>query len=86
MNDYYQSLPDLEKARINSIEVFDEYEEFELKCSHYRMLCATSCKMVNISDYIVPTSRPASPNLEFVNSETSLHPVVLSADSVPMYR
>ncbi len=40
MNDFFHSIPLLEQQRVNSLELFDEFEGWHLKCSHYTMLCA----------------------------------------------
>ncbi|XP_067142703.1 tRNA wybutosine-synthesizing protein 4-like isoform X2 [Centruroides vittatus] len=40
MNDFYESLSDEEKSRVKRIEMFDEFEEWHLKCSHYVLVCA----------------------------------------------
>lgn len=47
MNDFYNNLPYDEKARIKTLEIFDEYEEWHLKCSHYVLICA--CQGVLLS-------------------------------------
>ena len=39
MNDFYMSLPCLERCRVEDLELFDEFEEWHLKCSHYAILC-----------------------------------------------
>ncbi|RDD38765.1 tRNA wybutosine-synthesizing protein 4 [Trichoplax sp. H2] len=41
MNDfYYKILPEQERQRIEHLELFDEFEEWHLKCSHYILICA----------------------------------------------
>lgn len=37
---------------MESLEVFDEFEEFELKCSHYTILVAVSTELLHILDKI----------------------------------
>lgn len=39
MNDFYMSLPSSEKLRVENLELFDEFEEWHLKCDHYIVLC-----------------------------------------------
>lgn len=39
MNDFYMSLPTYEKLRVEKLELFDEFEEWHLKCNHYIILC-----------------------------------------------
>ncbi|XP_072253674.1 tRNA wybutosine-synthesizing protein 4 [Leuresthes tenuis] len=42
MNDFYEGLvPEEERARVESLEPFDEHEEWHLKCSHYFILTAS---------------------------------------------
>ncbi len=42
MNKFYRDfLSDAERLRVERLEPFDEYEEFNLKCSHYFLLLAT---------------------------------------------
>ena len=84
MNDVYQRLPKTEKLRINSVEVFDEFEEFELKCSHYLLLCATTKDLINLTDSIIPnkTSSMTYP----LTAQVVLRPVELSPDSLIMSR
>ena len=36
------SLSSAERSRVESLELFDEFEEWHLKCSHYIILCATT--------------------------------------------
>ena len=40
MNHLYCSLPAEEQERVNGLELFDEYEEWHDKCSHYMLLYA----------------------------------------------
>ena len=45
MNTFYQDIvTGKEKDRVENLEPFDEYEDFNLKCSHYMMLCAYNGK------------------------------------------
>uniref|UniRef100_T1JAC5 tRNA wybutosine-synthesizing protein 4 n=1 Tax=Strigamia maritima TaxID=126957 RepID=T1JAC5_STRMM len=51
MSSFYDSLiRDDEKRRVESIEPFDEYEEWHLKCNHYILVCA----MKGLSDFNIP--------------------------------
>ena len=36
------SLSPAERLRVESLELFDEFEEWHLKCSHYAIVCATT--------------------------------------------
>lgn len=42
MNEFFESLPASELRRISSLEYFDEYEEWHLKCFHYVIILARS--------------------------------------------
>ena len=42
MRDFYKSLPAAEHRRVSSLEMFDEYEEWHLKCYHYMVVIARS--------------------------------------------
>lgn len=39
---FYQCLTDSEQRRVESLEAFDEYEELNLKFSHYFILVAST--------------------------------------------
>lgn len=36
------SLSPAERSHVESLELFDEFEEWHLKCSHYAIVCATT--------------------------------------------
>ena len=39
MNDFYNNMLDsTERDRVEKLEMFDEYEEWHLKCAHYMVL------------------------------------------------
>jgi tRNA wybutosine-synthesizing protein 4 len=39
MNEFYNMmLDDIERDRVEKLEMFDEYEEWHLKCAHYMVL------------------------------------------------
>ena len=40
MNDFYSSLPRSERCRVETLELFDEFEEWHLLCKHYDLLCS----------------------------------------------
>ena len=40
MNSFYNHLPSDTRSKPLSLEPFDEYEEWHLKCAHYQLLCA----------------------------------------------
>ena len=56
MNDFYRSLPLMERERVENLEIFDEYEELELKCSHYRLVCAACGTCSKVAKSIIPFS------------------------------
>ena len=75
MNDFYSSLPNEEKMRIDGLEVFDEFEEWHLKCNHYTMLCASagSCKQS-----LLPRSEDPAPAFR---AELKTYPLPFVKDS-----
>lgn len=38
---FFSVIEEKERDRVRSLEIFDEFEEFHLKCSHYTLLFAT---------------------------------------------
>lgn len=84
MNDFYQNLPEKEKHRINSVEVFDEFEEFELKCSHYLLLCASTNDLVGLIESIIPTK--TSQEAQLSADHVDLKPIELSPKSMVLSR
>ncbi|XP_066301529.1 tRNA wybutosine-synthesizing protein 4-like [Branchiostoma lanceolatum] len=59
MNNFFTTLiPREEKLRVDSIEVFDEFEEWHLKCSHYAVVCAFKGSAVSLSETIFPGINP----------------------------
>ncbi len=65
MNTFYRKyISPGELKRVESLEPFDEYEEFLLKCSHYFMLIATKGSCVDISKSLNDSvNTPGSSNL-----------------------
>lgn len=51
---------------MNGLELFDEYEEWHLKCSHYMILCAFKGQLSSLKDFILPRCSV---------DDGSLHPV-----------
>ena len=49
----FYNLPIEERERIEKLEMFDEYEEFILKCCHYFVLVATKVPWL-LMDNIIP--------------------------------
>ena len=56
MNTFFGSLAKDEKQRIMNLELFDEHEEWHLKCSHYFILCALNGQCGLLSAQILPSS------------------------------
>lgn len=55
MNEFYYSiLSRKEKQRVENLEVFDEYEEWHLKCAHYFVLCASQGSIQPPIDDVIP--------------------------------
>ncbi|XP_022249699.1 tRNA wybutosine-synthesizing protein 4-like isoform X2 [Limulus polyphemus] len=49
MNQLFSMLPLEEQKRIQSLELFDEFEEWHLKCSHYILACASQGVLASFS-------------------------------------
>lgn len=56
MNAFFNLLPEEEQQRVNNLELFDEYEEWHLKCSHYIILCAFNGQCRVLTNQILPCS------------------------------
>lgn len=80
MLDFYNFLPASEKNRVEALEVFDEFEEFELKCSHYNLLCATS---INMTEFLTDKMFASIKQNVFAPSSETAHlkPLRISKDS-----
>jgi tRNA wybutosine-synthesizing protein 4 len=85
LHDFYRSLPESEKERVESLEVFDEFEEFALKCSHYTVLVAVPKQLLYKLDIMrkafTPLEVHSPPEVKY-----SLKPFALSVDSAPISR
>ncbi|XP_059199036.1 tRNA wybutosine-synthesizing protein 4 [Centropristis striata] len=78
MNDFYlQLLPEEERRRVESLEPFDEYEEWHQKCSHYFILTASRGSLMAQA---LLTHAPVSP-VPLVGPSWS--PAALSVQTVP---
>lgn len=53
---YYNILTREERHRVESLEMFDEYEEWHLKCAHYFVLCACQGAVKPLIDDVHPFS------------------------------
>ena len=65
MNQFFLSLPKDECQRLLSLEMFDEFEEFHLKCGHYMLLCAFNGSCTSLSSSLsLPPSPAPTPSLQ----------------------
>ena len=72
---------------MESLEVFDEFEEFQLKCLHYALIVASSNNLLFLLDEIGSGLHTTTPSLVFPHEESYvLEPVKLSSDSVDICR
>ncbi|XP_078719878.1 tRNA wybutosine-synthesizing protein 4 [Lampetra fluviatilis] len=79
MNEFYLNvLPVEERARVEHLELFDEHEEWHLKCSHYFILVASKGRLS--SEPVLPPPFSSSPSASsgFVSSEEERELPVLS--------
>ena len=60
INSYWERLDDIEKKRIEDMEVFDEDEEWKIKCAHYFVLYAEkgATNLIKESNDLSPNSNP----------------------------
>lgn len=54
MNSLYSSLPSVSRAKVLSLEPFDEYEEWQEKCTHYHIQCALQGTCQSIREHLIP--------------------------------
>ncbi|XP_029980829.1 tRNA wybutosine-synthesizing protein 4 [Sphaeramia orbicularis] len=79
MNDFYLGLvPEEERSRVESLEPFDEYEEWHQKCSHYFILSASRGSLTAQALLSYPAVSPL-PSIS-----PSLGPVALSVRTIPL--
>ncbi|XP_074513718.1 tRNA wybutosine-synthesizing protein 4 [Sebastes fasciatus] len=79
MNDFYLGLvPEEERCRVESLEPFDEYEEWHQKCSHYFILTASRGSLM---EQALLTHAPVSPVPSVCPSWS---PASLSVQTVPV--
>ncbi|KAM7407026.1 hypothetical protein PAMA_002980 [Pampus argenteus] len=79
MNDFYLKLvAEEERCRVESLEPFDEYEEWHQKCSHYFILTASQG---SLTAQALLTHPPASP-VSFISP--SRCPIALCVRTVPV--
>uniref|UniRef100_UPI0037E8DBA5 tRNA wybutosine-synthesizing protein 4 n=1 Tax=Semicossyphus pulcher TaxID=241346 RepID=UPI0037E8DBA5 len=79
MNEFYLGLvPEEERSRVETLEPFDEYEEWHQKCSHYFILTASRGSLMTQA---LLTPAPVSPVPSIVPSWS---PTALSVQTVPV--
>ncbi|XP_069033486.1 tRNA wybutosine-synthesizing protein 4 isoform X2 [Embiotoca jacksoni] len=77
MNEFYFGLvPEEERSRVESLEPFDEYEEWHQKCSHYFILTASRGSLVDQALLAPASALSISP---------SWSPTALSVHAVPVW-
>ena len=79
MNTFFNSLPAEEKWRIDNLELFDEYEEWHLKCSHYIILCAFNGLCESLADQILPCSTKTGLSVQRVYGDCTLDDISRSS-------
>ena len=55
MNTIFSSLSAQERQRVSMLELFDEYEEWHLMCSHYTILCASNGRCRMLENQLLPS-------------------------------
>ncbi|XP_076464646.1 tRNA wybutosine-synthesizing protein 4-like [Babylonia areolata] len=76
---YRHCLSAEERARIETLDPFDEYEEFNLKCAHYFLLVASTSS--SIADFIF-----TQPPTESMSHQPSAVPEMVSQKGLPADR
>ena len=72
MNTFFNSLTAEERWRIDNLELFDEYEEWHLKCSHYIILCAFNGSCGSLANQILPYSSISRLSLQRIYGDCTL--------------
>lgn len=78
----------LERLRIDSTEMFDEYEEWHLKCAHYVLVTALNGTCTSLRDIFWRCSATSSPILTdslHRHGETSSHTIEIESDGLLAY-
>ena len=63
LTDVFRNLPREEIERLRKIEMFDEFEEFILKSSHYLVICATKGSLENFGKFIEEKQKSISTDI-----------------------
>lgn len=72
---YFRLVPEAEKNQIESLEPFDEYEEWHQKCSHYFILTASQGFL---------TAQDILPDPSLTISSLSFSPIALPVRTIPV--
>ena len=85
MNAFYASLPLPERQRVELLEMFDEYEEWHLKCSHYMLLCAfQGCCISMATSPLLPVVQ--SDPCDHIKGSVEIYPLSMTNDSTSISR
>lgn len=89
MNYFFNNIVDpSERLRIDSTEMFDEYEEWHLKCAHYVLITALNGTCTSLRDIFWRGSATSSPILTdslHRHSGTSCHTIEVESDGLLAY-
>ncbi|XP_022109224.1 tRNA wybutosine-synthesizing protein 4-like [Acanthaster planci] len=70
MNTYYSArLPLKERLRVESLEPFDEFEEWHLKCSHYAVIAGCSGTCSHLVEFLSEGNKQNSPRHQRYTTE-----------------
>lgn len=89
MNYFFNNIVDpSERLRIDATEMFDEYEEWHLKCAHYVLVTALNGTCTSLRDIFWRGSSTSSPILTdslHHHSGTSCHTIEIESDGMLAY-
>lgn len=89
MNYFFNNIvPPSERLRIDSTELFDEYEEWHLKCAHYVLVAALNGTCSSLRDVFWRDSATSSPILQHSlghHGNTSFRTVEIESDGLLAY-
>ena len=86
MNSFYNILPLKEKQRVNTLEMFDEYEEWHCKCNHYMLLyafqgtCSALSSVLPIPNLLIQSGKCIQ------GKELEILPLEMKCGSAPITR
>ena len=85
MNSFFHILPLKEKQRVNTLEMFDEYEGWHCKCNHYMLLCAFQGTCTALGSVLPMPHLLAQPE-KFLEKELEVWPLDMKYGSTPITR